>query len=79
MTSDSGASGAFRRKQTWSWLRGLGGMSEKGDFYSPGSAKDPLDIPGYETNPVEAPEDAVLHELPGECCATPVFPARSLG
>jgi len=54
-------------------------MSEKGDFYSPGSAKDPLDIPGYETNPVEAPEDAVLHELPGECCATPVFPARSLG
>lgn len=73
MTSDSGTSGAFRKKQTWSWLKGLSGASEKGDFYSPGSVKDPLDTTGYEVHPVEAPEDAVLHELGGKSHAITGF------
>jgi hypothetical protein len=70
LASDSGASTINKRK-TWSWLMGVN-ADEKDDYYAPGS-ENPLDestiagTSGYKrANPVEAPEDAVIHELGGK-------------
>lgn len=76
LASDSGASAVVKRR-TWSWLMNVN-ADEKGDFYAPSEAavKNPVvdssTVPGTPAhempNPVEAPGDAIIHELPGKFC-----------
>jgi hypothetical protein len=77
LASDSGASTVVKKRQsTWSWLMGVNAEDKDDrDYYGPESdakhghldGSTIVGTPGCEkSNPVEAPEDAVIYEMGGK-------------